>query len=89
MTPPAPISGSAITAPTVSGPSRRIVSSSSAPRREANASSSSPGSAKRYMWGHVTWMKPGSGRFASPPAPKLACRPGSPEHEAAMDVTPW
>ena len=42
MTPPAPITGSAMKAATVSGPSRRISSSSSAARRVANSSSLSP-----------------------------------------------
>ena len=45
-TPPAPITGSAMNAATVSGPSRWMSASRLAARRVENASSLSPGSAK-------------------------------------------
>ena len=49
MTPPAPITGSAMKAATVSGPSASISASSSAASRAANAASLSPGSAP-FQW---------------------------------------
>ena len=57
-TPPAPITGSAMKAATVSGPSASISASSSAASRAAKAASLSPGSAPFQKCGVAMWRMP-------------------------------
>jgi uncharacterized protein YpuA (DUF1002 family) len=59
MKPPEEITGSMMTAETVSGPSRRIASRSSRARR-AISSASVPPARSRKGWGGFTLTKPGT-----------------------------
>ena len=59
MTPPAPCTGSAMNAATVSGPSRRIASSSRLAAATPGLTDGS-GLTKRYGSGASIWRKPGT-----------------------------
>ena len=80
--PPAPCTGSAMKAATVSGPSCTIVSSSI---RAAACPTVSPGRApsKRYAYGVAVWMKLGTR------GPNILSYPGTPVALMAAMVTPW
>ena len=78
MTPPAPCTGSAMNAATVSGPSRRIAASSVLAMATPGLTDGS-GLTKRYGSGASMWLKPGTrgsniGQYAVNPVALIAAR---------------